>query len=83
MDSLRSHMANCSFVKCPGDTASVLNKQYTSDLNDLLDKHSPEVSCTFIIGPADWLSDSYLLARAVRGQFKCLWHKDKSPQNRG
>ena len=74
-------LANCSFVKCPGNTASVLYEQYTNDLNDLLDKHAHEVSHTFIKGPAKWLSDSYLLAKAVRHQFKCIWRKDKSPQN--
>ena len=82
MDCFRSDLANCSFVKCPGNTASVLYKQYTNDLKDLLDKHAPEVSRTFIKGPAKWLSDSYLLAKAVRRQFARIWRKDKSPQNR-
>ena len=40
------------------------------------------VSHTFIKGPAKWLSDSYLLTKAVRRQFERIWHKDKSPQNR-
>ena len=82
MDSFRSDLANCSFVKCPGNTTSVLYEQYTKDLNYLLDKHVPEVSHTFIKGPAKWLSDSYLLAKAVRCQFEYVWRKDKSPQNR-
>ena len=42
----------------------------------------PKVSCTLIKGPAKWLSDSYLLTKAVRCQFERIWHKDKSPQNR-
>ena len=46
------------------------------------DKHAPEVSRTFIKGPAKWLSDSYLLAKAVRRQFERIWRKNKSPQNR-
>ena len=33
--------ANCSFVRCPGNTASVLYEQHTSNLNDLFDKHTP------------------------------------------
>ena len=45
------------------------------------DKHAPEVSCTFIKGPAEWLSDSFLLAKAIRHQFQHIWCKDKSPQN--
>ena len=81
IDSFRSDLAKCSFVKCPGNTASVLYKQYTNEVSDLLDKHVPEVSRTFIKGPAKWLSDSYLLAKAVRHQFKRTWRKDKSPQN--
>ena len=48
MDSLRSDLDNCSFVKFPGNTSSVLYEQYTSDLNDLLNKHVPKVSHTFI-----------------------------------
>ena len=43
MDCLRSDLENCSFVKCPGNTASVLYEQYTKDLKELLDKHAPEV----------------------------------------
>ena len=81
MDSLRNDLANCSFVKCPDNTASVLYEQYTKDLNDLLEKHTPKVSHTFIKGPAKWLSDFYLLAKAVRCQFECTWCKDKSGQN--
>ena len=81
MDSFRSDLTNCSFVKCPGNTDSVLYEQYTKDLNDLLDKHAPDVSHTFIKGPAKWLSDSYLLAKAVMHHFERIWHKDKSPQN--
>ena len=41
-----------------------------------------EVSRTFIKGPAKWLSDSYLLAKAVTHKFECIWRKNKSPQNR-
>ena len=41
MDCLRSDLENCSFVKCPGNTASVLYEQYTKDLKELLDKHAP------------------------------------------
>ena len=82
MDSLKSDLAYCSLDKCPGNTASVLYEQCTNYLNDLLDKHAPKVSCTFIKGLAKWLSDFNLLAKAVRRQFKCIWHKDKSPQNR-
>ena len=33
MDCLRSDLENCSFVKCPGNTASVLYEQYTKDLS--------------------------------------------------
>ena len=81
MECFRSDQANCSFVKCPCNTASVLYEQYTKDLNDLLDKQASEVSRTFIKGPAKCLLDSDLLAKAVRRQFECIWRKDKSPQN--
>ena len=52
MDSLRSDLDNWPFVKCPGNTASVPQEQYTYDPNDLFDKHAPKVPCTFIKGPA-------------------------------
>ena len=39
------------------------------------------MSSTFFQSPAKWLSDSYLLAKAVRRQFERTWRKDKSPQN--
>ena len=51
MDSLRNDLDNCLIVKFRGNTASVLYKQYTSELNDLLDKHTLKVSRTFIKGP--------------------------------
>ena len=66
MDSFRS---NCSFVKCPGNTPSIHCEQYTSDLNAFLDKHAPNLSHTFTKGLSKWLSDSYMLAKAVRSQF--------------
>ena len=55
MDRLRSDLTNCSFVKCPGNTASVLYEQHTNDLNDLFDKHATKVCHNFIKGPAKWL----------------------------
>ena len=78
MDCLRSDLSNCSFVKAPGNAASVLYEQYTNDLKELLDKHTPEVSRTFIKGPAKWRSVLYLLSKAVRRQFECIWRKDKN-----
>ena len=82
MDCLRSDLSNCSFVKAPGNAASVLYEQYTNDLKELLDKHTPEVSRTFIKGPAKWRSVLYLLSKAVRRQFELIWRKDKTPENR-
>ena len=44
MQSLRSDLANCSFVTCPGNTVGALNEQYTRNLSGLLNKHAPMVS---------------------------------------
>ena len=63
---MQSDLASYSFVKCPENTACALYEQYTDYLNDLLDKHAPKVSLTFTEGLAKWLSDSYLLLKAVR-----------------
>ena len=39
------------------------------------------MSCTFTKGAAKWLSGSYLVAKAFRHQFECIWCKDKSLHN--
>ena len=83
MDSFWTDLAMCTFVKCRCNTASVLYEQHTKYLNDLLDKHAPEVSGTFIKDHAKSFALaplSHLLAKAVRCQ--SLWRKYKSPENR-
>ena len=47
LDSLYKDLANCSFVRCPGNTVSVLCEQYLGDLSKLLDKHASLVTHTF------------------------------------
>ena len=63
LDSLGMDLENCSFVRRPGDTVSVLCEQYLGDLSKLLDKHAPLVTRTFIKLATGWLSDSYRLAK--------------------
>ena len=54
------------FVKCPGNTVSVLYEQYTSDLNDL---PAPKVSLTFIKGPSKWLKKLWqVLSSALQSE---------------
>ena len=66
MKGLCSDLANCSFLRCPGNIASALYDQYISDLIDLLDKHSPKVSHISTKGDAKWLSDSCLKTKIIR-----------------
>ena len=47
LDSLLKDLGNCSFIRRPGDTVSVLCEQYLDDLSKLLDKHAPLVTHTF------------------------------------
>ena len=65
-DSLCKDLGNCSFVRRPGDTVSVLCEQYLGDLSRLLDKHAPLVTRTSTKQPTGWLSDSYRLAKNIR-----------------
>ena len=80
LDSLCKDLGNCTFVRCPGDTVSVLCEQYLGDLSRLLDKHAPLVTRTSTKQATGWLSDSYRLAK--NRQLERIWHKDKCAYNR-
>ena len=82
MDSFRKDLGNSAFVKHPGDTVSVLCEQYLDDLSKLLDKYAPLVTRTFTKQATGWLSDTYRLAKTIRGQLEQIWRKDKSAYNR-
>ena len=65
-DSLHNDLGNCSFIRYPVDTVSVLCKQYLSNLSKLLDKHAPLVTHT-----SYWLAIRLLLAgKTIRRQWK-------------
>ena len=66
LDGFRKDLGKYSFVRCPGDTASVLCEQYLGDLSKLLDKHAPLVTRTFTKQATGWLSDSYWLQKTIR-----------------
>ena len=82
LDSLCKDLGNCSFVRRPGNTVSVLCEQYLGDLSRLLDKHAPLVTRTSTKQATGWLSDSYRLAKNIRRQLERIWRKDKSAYNR-
>ena len=82
LDSLCKDLGNCTFVRHPGDTVSVLCEQYLGDLSRLLDKHAPLVTRTSTKQATGWLSDSYQLAKNIRRQLERIWRKDKSAYNR-
>ena len=82
LDSLCKDLGNCTFVRRPGDTVSVLCEQYLGDLSRLLDKHAPLVTRTSTKQATGWLSDSYRLAKNIRRQLERIWRKDKSAYNR-
>ena len=82
LESLRKDLGNCSFVRHPGDTVSVLCEQYLDDLSKLLDKHAPLVTRTFTKQATGWHSDTYQLAKTIRHQLEQIWRKDKSANNR-
>ena len=61
---------------------SLLYDQYVHDLSRILDRHAPLVSSLKTKQRADWLSESYCLAKSLRHQFERAWRKDKSQYNR-
>ena len=69
-------------MKCPANSVSLLYDQYVHDLSRILDRHAPLVSSLKTKQHADWLSESYRLAKSLRCQFECAWRKDKSQYNR-
>ena len=73
---------NKCFVKCPANSVSQLYNQYVYDLSCILDRHASLVSSLKMKQCVDWLSETYCLAKSLRHQFECAWHKDKSQYNR-
>ena len=82
MSKFGSDLKDMPFVKCPANSVSLLYAQYVHDLSCILDRHAPLVSCLKTKQCADWLSESYRLAKSLRRQFERAWRKDKSQYNR-
>ena len=82
MSNFRSDLKDMPFVKCPANSVSLLYDQYVHDLSHILDRHAPLVSSLRMQQRADWLSESYRLAKSFRRQFECAWRKGKSQYNR-
>ena len=82
MSDFRSDLKEMPFVKCPANSVSEFYDQYVHDLNRILDRHAPLVSSLKPKQRADWLSETYSLAKLLRCQFKHAWRKDKSQYNR-
>ena len=55
------------------NTVSLLYDQYVHDLSRILDRHTPLVSSMKTKQRADWLSESYRLAKSLRWQFERAW----------
>ena len=82
MSDFRSDLKEMPFVKCPPNSVSQLYDQYVQDLSCILDRHAPLVSSLKTKQHADWLSETYRLAKSLRHQFERAWCKDKSQYNR-
>ena len=82
MSNFRSDLRDMPFVKCPANSVSLLYDQYVHDLSHILDRHAPLVSSLKTKQHADWLSESYCLAKSLRRQFERAWRKEKSQYNR-
>ena len=82
MSDFRSDLKEMPFVKCPANSVSQLYGQYVHDLSRILDMHAPQVSSMKPKQHADWLSETYRLAKSLGRQFECAWRKDKSQYNR-
>ena len=68
-------------MKCSANSVSLLYDQYVHDLSHILDRHAPLVSSLKTKQHADWLSESYCLAKSLRCQFERAWRKDKNQYN--
>ena len=78
MSDFQSDLKEMPFVKCPANSVSQLYDQYVHDLSRILDRHAPLVSSLKTKQRADWLAETYHLAKSLRHQFERAWHKDKS-----
>ena len=70
ISDFRSGLKEMSFVKCPANSVSQLYDQYVQDLSFILDRHAPLVSSLKTKQRADWLSETYRLAKSLRRQFE-------------
>ena len=75
-------MSSEIIMKCPANSVSQLYDQYVLDSSCILNKHAPLVSSLNTKQRADWLSETYRLAKSLRRQFERAWCKDKSQYNR-
>ena len=82
MSDFQSDLKEMPFVKCPANSFSQLYDWYVHDLSCILDRHAPLVSSVKTKQRADKLSETYHLAKSLRGQFERAWHKDKSQYNK-
>ena len=81
MSDFWSDLKEMPSVKCPANSVSQLYK-YVHDLSRILDRHASLVSSFKTKQHADWLSETYRLAKSLRHQFEPAWRKDKSQYNR-
>ena len=63
MSDFLSDLKELPFVKCPANSVSQLYDQYVHDLSRILDRHAPLVSSVKKKQHADWLSETYCLAK--------------------
>ena len=82
MSDFWSDLKEKPFVKCSANSVSQLYDQYVQDFSCILDRHAPLVSSLKTNEHADWLSETYHLAKSLRCQFERPWRKDKSQYNR-
>ena len=65
MSDFRSDLKEMPFVNRPANSVSQLYDQYVHDLSRILDRHSPLVSSLKTKQCADWLSETYRLAKSA------------------
>ena len=70
MSDFLSHLKQMPFVKCPANSVSQPYNQYVHDLSRILDRHALLVSSLKMKQHADWLSETYHLAKSLRRQFE-------------
>lgn len=75
-DCIREDITNCSFKTDPSNDIENLTKQYNSDLNNLLDKHAPQITREITSRPnTPWYNEALRKLKQEKRAYERKWRK--------